>query len=66
MAETDHGKGTAQFLLFIKIGTSDIRRLSDQQEFQERTIPFGQIKYKKDLFEVLKMVSETINDSIEL
>ena len=64
MAGTDHGQGTAQSVLQINLGTSDIRRLANQQEFQTRTIPFGQIKWKKYPSEVLKIVSETVNNLI--
>ena len=65
MTGTDHGQGTAQSVLQINLGTSDIRRLADQQEFQTRTIPFGQIKCKKGTYEVLKIVREPVNDLIE-
>ena len=65
MSGTDHVQGTVKFLPHINPGISDICRLAYQPEFQTRIIQFGQIKFKKDPYKVLNIVSDTVNYLIE-
>ena len=62
---TDHGQGTAQFLIRLNLGSSEERRLKERPDYKTRTLPFSTIKCKKDSTEILEMTAKVANDGIE-
>ena len=44
---TDHGQGTAQFMLRLNLGTSQERRDADRVDHFTRTLSYATIKCKK-------------------
>ena len=61
---TDHGQGTAQFMLRILLGSSKLRRDHDRPDFNTRTISFANIKCKKDPYSILKLTKDEVNECI--
>ena len=58
---TDHGQGTAQFLICILLGCSDIRRQYNRLDYNICSIKYATIKCKKDPYEKLKLTKEESN-----
>ena len=63
---TDHGQGTAQFMLRLNLGTSKQRRDAKRADFQTRTLSYATIKCKKDPYVILQLTSELTNRGIDI
>ena len=58
---TDHGQGTAQFLMRLLLGDSAMRRLHNRPDFNTRNINYATIKCKKDPYKILKLTKDETN-----
>ena len=63
---TDHGQGTAQFLVRLNLGTSQQRRDTDRADYNTRTLSYATIKCKKDPYAILQLTSELTKRGINV
>ena len=64
MIGTDHGQGTAQFLMRTLLGPSSSRRVKNRPDYNTRDINYATIKCRKDPYEILKLTMSETNKCI--
>ena len=62
---TDHGQGTAQFMIRILLGNSSCRRTKKRPDYNTRDINYATIRCRKDPYEILKLTMEETNKCIQ-